>query len=156
MPRNPEATDFNEATLKRNPHLVETPTSKLSPLSHEQELKARAGAIALYKANPKIRLDMLEEPNYRQSNRPSLRIEVQKYAKQRGWKVFHVKDSRGSADGFPDLHMVRERVVYAELKRTGQKLKPKQIEYREILEEVGEEYYLWTPGDWEQIVETLW
>ena len=33
-----------------------------------------------------------------------------------GWRIYHVHFSQRSEPGFPDLVLVRERVVYAELK----------------------------------------
>jgi hypothetical protein len=39
------------------------------------------------------------------------------HAKERGWRVYHTHDSRKSAGGFPDLHMLRAgRQVVLEVK----------------------------------------
>jgi DNA repair exonuclease SbcCD nuclease subunit len=82
--------------------------------------------------------------------------EVIKYAKERGWKVYHTYRSDRSEKGFPDLVMVRGQgmngvVVYAELKtETGKPTKDQQ-EWLNALEWAGEAVYLWRPSDWPTI-----
>lgn len=49
--------------------------------------------------------------------------------------------------GFPDLVLVRERVIYAELKMPGRKLEPAQTVWQAKLLGAGQEYYVWEPGD---------
>lgn len=75
-----------------------------------------------------------------------------------GWRVAHFRvalTKRGwrtpvAADGagFPDLVLVRDRVIYAELKGDGGRIRPDQQEWRDALLEAGEEVYLWRPDDW--------
>lgn len=65
-----------------------------------------------------------------------------------GWLVFHPYDSRKSEPGFPDLVMVRDRVVYAELKRAGGSTTPAQQKWIHALREAGEEVHVWRPVDW--------
>ena len=44
------------------------------------------------------------------------------YAKQRGWIVYHTRDSRRSTHGFPDLVLVRPpRVIFWECKTEDEK-----------------------------------
>src|SRR5205085_6866881 len=42
-------------------------------------------------------------------------------AKERGWKVYHTRDSRRSESGFPDLILCRGSIIAAELKVKGRK-----------------------------------
>lgn len=82
---------------------------------------------------------------------PTLTDLVVGWLKQQGWKVFRVRQGRAGwnlGSGFPDIHAVRERVFYAELKRQNNELDPKQVEWREALETAGQEYHLWRPLDW--------
>ncbi len=72
-----------------------------------------------------------------------------------GWLVYHTYDSRRSAAGYPDLTLVRERTIFAELKTARGILHPEQEIWREALEHAGAEYYLWRPTDWQQIQEIL-
>lgn len=65
-----------------------------------------------------------------------------------GWRAYHTHDSRHSAAGFPDLVLVRERIVYAELKTTKGKLSPSQAAWMEALRAAGGEVYLWRPCCW--------
>jgi hypothetical protein len=76
-----------------------------------------------------------------------------------GWHVAHFSAARVGKDnawvtpvradgkGFPDLVLVRERVVYAELKMPGRKLEPAQTVWQAKLLGAGQEYYVWEPGD---------
>lgn len=64
-----------------------------------------------------------------------------------GWRVYHTFDSRRSAAGFPDLMLVRERIVFAELKRAGEKPRRDQVEWLDALARSGAEVYLWTIDD---------
>lgn len=75
----------------------------------------------------------------------------------RGWVWYHTHDSRRSPAGFPDLVLVRgRRVVFAELKREGEKPTKEQEKWLELLEATGSaEVHLWRPSDWEAIQEAL-
>ena len=50
--------------------------------------------------------------------------DVMRVAKMLGWLCYHTFDSRRSASGFPDLVLVRERVLFRELKVGKNKLSP--------------------------------
>lgn len=80
-------------------------------------------------------------------------------AHSRQWHVAHfsaVQDIRGiwrtpaKADGkgFLDLVLVRERLIMAEVKGDGDRLKPEQKMWIEWLERAGVETYVWTPKEW--------
>lgn len=71
------------------------------------------------------------------------------------WRCYHTFDSRRSADGFPDLVLVRERLIYAELKRPGKKPRRHQVEWLDALARAGEEVYLWTLDDLHEIGRVL-
>lgn len=69
-----------------------------------------------------------------------------------GWqRVYHVFKSRNSPAGFPDWVLIRERIVYAELKREKGKPSPEQIRWLDDLVRAGGEVYLWRPSDIEEI-----
>ena len=72
-----------------------------------------------------------------------------------GWQWYHTGDSRKSNAGFPDLVMVRERVVYAELKKQSGKVSPEQQVWIDALRAAGEEVYVWRPSDWDEICKIL-
>jgi len=88
-------------------------------------------------------------------------------ARLTGWRVHHTRPAltrrgrwltpiQGDA-GFPDLVLVRAgRVIFAELKRNGARPTPAQREWLEALQAcAGVECYLWTPDDWEAIIDAL-
>jgi VRR-NUC domain len=74
------------------------------------------------------------------------------------WRVAHFRPaqtSKGwrtpvSADGkgFPDLVLVRERVVYAELKGHGGRLSQDQLDWISALRGAKQEMHVWYPSDW--------
>lgn len=91
---------------------------------------------------------------------------VTRLAKDHGWAVRHYSDSRKQtaggrmvpdreAAGVPDLLLVRERVLWAELKAERGRLRPAQVSMIARLRWAGEDVRLWRPSDWPQIVETL-
>lgn len=81
-------------------------------------------------------------------------------ARTLGYKRYHTHDSRRSAHGFPDEVLVRDRVVFAELKRelTGRRSEDRNREptdeqrvWLDKLAHAGGEVYLWRPSDLEEI-----
>jgi hypothetical protein len=82
-------------------------------------------------------------------------VQVTALAKLLGWLLYHTHDSRRSEPGFPDLVLLRERVVWAELKTDAGRLTPAQAAWVEALRRAGQEVYLWRPGDWGQIQAVL-
>ena len=85
--------------------------------------------------------------------------------RQFGWTVAHFRPcqtGRGwrtavQADGagFPDLVLVRDRVIFAEVKSAGGQLEPEQRAWRDRIQGAGGEWHLWRPGDRDRITELL-
>ena len=69
-------------------------------------------------------------------------------ARYLGWKTFHVYDSRRSEAGWPDLALVRERLILIELKSAKGKLSAAQCEWLLALEDAGVETYIFRPCHW--------
>lgn len=73
------------------------------------------------------------------------------------WHAAHFRPARtehgfrtsvqGDAKGFPDLVLVRERLVFAELKSESGILSPAQAVWARWLDEAHAEYYVWRPDD---------
>ncbi|MEN6521910.1 MAG: VRR-NUC domain-containing protein [Armatimonadota bacterium] len=83
-----------------------------------------------------------------------------------GWIVAHFKPAlsqsgrwmtpvQADGKGFPDLVIVRERVIYAELKSDKKKPTDDQQKWINALRLSGEEVYVWRPRDWDEIREVL-
>jgi hypothetical protein len=74
-----------------------------------------------------------------------------------GWRLcYHTLRSKGSQSGFPDRVLVRERIIFVELKRelTGKASVDRdrqptehQREWLDGLASAGAEVYLWRPSD---------
>lgn len=74
-------------------------------------------------------------------------------ARLRGWRIYHVRNSRAGIVqgdiGYPDLTLVRyDRLVFAELKRESGRLTEAQSAWVEALGLTGAETYVWRPGNW--------
>jgi hypothetical protein len=93
-------------------------------------------------------------------NEAQLTKEVVKRAHEQGWIVAHfhrLPTQKGgwrtpvAADGkgFPDLVLVRERVIFAELKAGYRSARPEQVRWLERLQAAGAEAYIWRPPDLE-------
>lgn len=76
-------------------------------------------------------------------------------AKQTGWLTYHTLRSKGSRSGFPDRTLVRERVVFAELKSETGRPTDEQREWLTALAKAGAEVYLWRPSDLDDIGRVL-
>lgn len=64
-----------------------------------------------------------------------------------GWTWYHTHDSRRSPAGFPDLVLVRDRVLFRELKDDRRRLEPEQIEWLNRLTRAGADAGVWRPKD---------
>ena len=63
---------------------------------------------------------------------------------ERGWRTAVAADGKG----FPDLLLVREQVIVAEIKGDGDKLRPEQEAWLEAFSRAGVPSFVWTPEDW--------
>jgi hypothetical protein len=90
---------------------------------------------------------------------------VTAYARLTGWRYAHHRAARTvhgwrtpvTGDiGVPDLLLARRgRLVFAELKRQGGRLRPEQREWLDALSLTPAEVYVWTPADWPTIERVL-
>lgn len=80
---------------------------------------------------------------------------VMEEAKRHGWRVYHAHNSRKSAAGFPDLVLVRERVLWAELKADAGAVTADQANWIEDLAAAGQDVHIWRPADWHKILHVL-
>lgn len=72
-------------------------------------------------------------------------------AKRLGFLSYHTHDSRRSAPGYPDLHMVNPKTnitLFRELKSQTGKLRPAQREWLNALRAAGHDTAVWRPIDW--------
>lgn len=76
-------------------------------------------------------------------------------ATQLGWTSYHVLRSKGSRAGYPDRTLVRERIVFVELKREKTSPTPDQVDWLDKLAAAGGEVYLWRPSDLEEVARIL-
>ena len=77
------------------------------------------------------------------------------YAKNKGWKVYHTYDSRKCEPGFPDLVLVRERILYRELKSEKGRLTQTQKAWGDALTLAGANFKVWKPSMIQEIYEEL-
>jgi hypothetical protein len=82
-----------------------------------------------------------------------------------GWRVAHFRPAltekgwrtpvEADGKGWPDLVLVRDRVIYAELKSKTGRLSADQVEWVRRLERAGQECYVWRPGDFAEVERIL-
>jgi VRR-NUC domain len=81
---------------------------------------------------------------------------VVQLARMLAWRVFFVRESVGSPEGWPDLVLVRhDRFIVRELKTETGRLSPAQRGWIAALEEAGVDVAVWRPADWPRIEATL-
>ncbi len=61
-----------------------------------------------------------------------------------GWRTAVAGDGKG----FPDLVLVRDRVLFVELKSARGQLSIEQQDWFHALGDAGAERYIWLPADW--------
>lgn len=92
--------------------------------------------------------------------------QVLEYARLHGWLCAHFRPARtaqgwrtavqGDGKGFPDLVLVRDRLVAAELKRSRrERPRPEQVAWIGALRAAGVEAHCWAPEDWAEIERVL-
>lgn len=83
-----------------------------------------------------------------------------------GWTVAHFRPAltksgkwitpvQADGKGFPDLVLVRERIIIAELKKETGKPSPDQQKWLAAFKTANVEAYVWRPADYDDIVEIL-
>lgn len=76
-----------------------------------------------------------------------------------GWTVAHFRNARTAdgrhltavaydAKGYPDLTLVRDRVVWIEVKGDGDRIRPDQRQWIDVLQGAGQEVHVVTPAMW--------
>lgn len=71
--------------------------------------------------------------------------QVTDLAKTLGWRIYHPVVSRLSVKGWPDLVLVRERVLYRELKAANKQTTPEQDDWLASLAAAGQDVGVWWP-----------
>jgi len=102
---------------------------------------------------PSIPLDELTEKQFEQqligsNGKPGI-------ARVMGWRCYHTLRSKGSEPGYPDWTLVRDRVVFLELKREAGVVSDAQREWLTALRNGGAEVYVVRPRHLERITEVL-
>ncbi|HEY8597104.1 MAG TPA: hypothetical protein VIL85_01660 [Thermomicrobiales bacterium] len=93
---------------------------------------------------------------------PSLRISEEDFqalvvdlAERFRWLCWHDNDSRRNDAELPDLLLLRERLIWRELKTQKGRLSAEQAAWGERLLRGGQDWAIWRPQDWGLIVDTL-
>jgi hypothetical protein len=92
------------------------------------------------------------ERNARAMKEDELLTNVIQMAKWKGWGAYHVRNSKAGVvqgdSGFPDLVLVRQRLMFVELKTELGDIRPEQHRWAEWLKIVGHTVRYWRPSDW--------
>lgn len=98
-------------------------------------------------------------------NEAQLQRTIVDLAHLRSWKVAHFRPARTAAGwatpvaydgaGFPDLVLVRDRIIYAEIKATAGRLRPEQVQWTDWLVTAGAEHHVWREADLPDIARIL-
>lgn len=72
-----------------------------------------------------------------------------------GWFPYHTLRSKGSQPGYPDWTLVRDRVVFLELKREKTNVTPAQAEWLRRLAAADAEVYVARPRNFDALAHVL-
>lgn len=72
-------------------------------------------------------------------------------AKLLGWQIYHPRISQFSVAGWPDLVLVRDRVLFRELKNDVGQTTPEQDRWLASLTAAGADAGVWRPADMDLI-----
>ena len=107
----------------------------------------------------------MSHPHLPAISEKEFQAQVIEFAHHHGWNIAHFRPARTakgwrtavSADGngFPDLVLLRDRIIYAELKSEKGILWGHQDLWRKWIVGGGGEWYCWRPGDWKDIERIL-
>ena len=81
--------------------------------------------------------------------------QVIQVAKLFGWHYYHPYDSRRSPPGFPDLVLVKDRVLFRELKTDKGRVSPAQKTWGVKLTDAGADWSIWRPAQLQAIYSEL-
>ncbi len=105
------------------------------PPRYQEQLPGRIGKA---RPNPQLEVPFMEQ--------------VIEFLRICGWLVYHTKDSRKSAPGFPDIIALKgKRQLVVETKRAGEQPTEEQERWLEAFRQAGAEVHVFTPDDWEKI-----
>ena len=93
------------------------------------------------------RLDLLTEKEWAR--------QVAELARMLSWRRYHTFRSTRSTPGFPDETLVRDRVIFLELKTETGKLSDAQKDWLSALLKASAEAYVARPSDLEDLAEVL-
>lgn len=86
----------------------------------------------------------------------AFQAQVVKVAKLFGWWIWHDNSTQGrNVAGLPDLILIRERVIWAELKKETGRVSRAQRDVTALLHGADAEVYLWRPADLPEIQRVL-
>lgn len=77
------------------------------------------------------------------------------HAERAAWTAKGYRTPIQGDKGYADLTLVRDRVVFAELKSDTGTLRPDQREWLIALRAAGAEVHVWRPADWPEVEATL-
>lgn len=75
---------------------------------------------------------------------------LRKLARAHGWKGMDTYNALGPDSGLQCI-LVREVVIFADIKDEGEPLTVLQHNWQQVLQAAGQEVYTWTMADWETI-----
>ena len=72
-----------------------------------------------------------------------------------GWRCYHTADSRRSQAGYPDLTLVRDRIVFLEVKTETGRISTEQADWIAAINAAGGTALVVRPSQWDEIVASL-
>lgn len=123
------------------------------PRPSRSQPRADTGVTTAPQAHPYLRRAAALPKN--EISEKHFQQQVVSLAKILGWRVYHPYLSIHSERGFPDLTLIRDRVVFAELKTARGKVTEHQEAFIADLTSAGAEVYIWRPDDFGEIERVL-